>query len=383
MTNAEAVREEWRGPVESMSQVLAQMRRVRSAVAREEGPALDHIRPRNSVLNLVVVAREWSGAEEAAATIARLAAGHPCRAIFLVDEPESKRTHIEARVAVQARPLAAGMMCEYEQVFLRVEGPTANHIPSLVEPLLEGDLRTVLWWIGSPPIGTRRFAEAADVGEYLLVDSARFERPYEQVVQLVALARGRRPRLWLGDFQWARLQPWRVGLAQFFNPAERRGFLQGIGAVGLDYVGEGRGNRTGVALLAGWLAGALNWKLTRAVGGRGGVVVAHFEARGGQRVELQTRPVSLEGQAQGDIAAVRIDAVWNSQTLSLVKRRDAERPDCVLTEGTLGGRELPRRLVPLGSADNAVLLAELVAAGKDEVYTGALERAGELLEALR
>ena len=160
MTNAEAVREEWRGPVESMSQVLAQMRRVRSAVAREEGPSLDHIRPRNSVLNLVVVAREWSGAEEAAATIARLAAGHPCRAIFLVDEPESKRTHIEARVAVQARPLAAGMMCEYEQVFLRVEGPTANHIPSLVEPLLEGDLRTVLWWIGSPPIGTRRFAEA-------------------------------------------------------------------------------------------------------------------------------------------------------------------------------------------------------------------------------
>src|SRR5205807_1148958 len=284
MTNAEAVREEWRGPVESMSQVLAQIRRVRSAVAREEGPSLDHIRPRNSVLNLVVVAREWSGAEEAAATIARLAAGHPCRAIFLVDEPESTRTHIEARVAVQARPLAAGMMCEYEQVF---------------------------------------------------------------------------------------------------NPAERRGFLQGIGAVGLDYVGEGRGNRTGVALLAGWLAGALNWKLTRAVGGRGGVVVAHFEARGGQRVELQTRPVSLEGQAQGDIAAVRIDAVWNSQTLSLVKRRDAERPDCVLTEGTLGGRELPGRLVQLGSADDAVLLAELVAAGKDEVYTGALERAGELLEALR
>src|SRR5207237_7969388 len=115
--------------------------------------------------------REWGSAATTTAASARLAAGHPCRAIFMVDEPESKRTHIEARVAVQARPLAAGMMCEYEQVFLRVEGPTANHIPSLVEPLLEGDLRTVLWRIGSPPIGTRRFADAADVREYPLVHS--------------------------------------------------------------------------------------------------------------------------------------------------------------------------------------------------------------------
>jgi len=96
--------------------------------------------------------------------------------------------------------------------------------------------------------------------------------------------------------------------------------------VGVDYVGEGRGNRVGASLLIGWLASAVGWKLVRAVAGGGGVVAAHFSAEGWRPVEVAFRSVPREQMAQGEVSAIRVAGSAKGKTFNLTVMRDPERP---------------------------------------------------------
>ena len=60
----------------------------------------------------------------------------------------------------------------------------------------------------SPPIGSRRFGTTREAGDVLLVDSARFARPYESFSALAAAAAEAKTTS-VGDLHWARLEPWR------------------------------------------------------------------------------------------------------------------------------------------------------------------------------
>src|SRR6266851_4080460 len=55
----------------------------------------------------------------------------------------------------------------------------------------------------------------------------------------------------------ALVDPWRETIAQFFAPVARRSFLSGITSIGIDYTGQGRGNRIPSSVLVGWIASAL------------------------------------------------------------------------------------------------------------------------------
>ena len=252
------------------------------------------------MLDLVLVASDPAEAERAATAVEVLAFRHPCRAIVVLDQPGGTAGRIDATVTSLAHPVMDGIVCQYEQVFLRVRGPAAAHLPSLIDSLLIPDVVTYLWWTGSPPLGEQRLVESLAAADVVLVDSARFERPVDAFVELAALAATNGATVF-GDFHWARLEPWREGLAQFFNPADRRGFLRGIGAVGIDYVAEGRGNRSAAVLLAGWLGSTLGWTLKRAVAGKGGIMVAHLVSPAQHPVEIAMRPVELDGFAAGEI----------------------------------------------------------------------------------
>ena len=133
--------------------------------------------------------------------------------------------------------------------------------------------------MGTPPFDKRELLEALRICDGLVVDSAQFERPYHTFRGLSELLKVAHRRMGLGDMQWARLKPWRESIAQFFTPRDRRAFLSGISEVGVDYEGEGRGNRIAASLMTGWMASALGWTLKRAAAGTGGVVVAHYEGQ--------------------------------------------------------------------------------------------------------
>jgi hypothetical protein len=115
-------------------------------------------------------------------------------------------------------------------------------------------------------------------------------------------------------------------VAQFFAPAARRPFLNGITEVGIDYAGEGRGNRIAAALLIGWMGSALGWKLQKAAGGAGGIVAAQFSAEGWRPVQVAFRSVPKARLAQGEVSAIRIGGVSGGTTFQLSVLRDPERP---------------------------------------------------------
>jgi glucose-6-phosphate dehydrogenase assembly protein OpcA len=373
----------WRGSGVTIAEVLGQLSRLRADAARGELGDQDHIHPRNSVLDVIVVASDPGEAERAAGIVEELSIHHPCRAVIVLDEPGRGAGRIDATVTSITHPLVQGAACQYEQVFLRVRGQAADHIPSLVDALLIPDVMTYLWWTGAPPLGSDRFRGAVDSADVMLVDSSCFERPYGSFSALAELAAGAAGTSF-GDFHWARLAPWREVLAQFFNPPGRIGFLAGIGSLGIDYVSDGRGNRAAAALLAGWMAAALGWKLQRSAAGKGGVVAAHFESRRGHPVEVAMRPVELGGFADGEITGVRIDAIDRGRSCLVQAIRDSRESDHVMVDAEVAGAKVPRQVAPMPPLADAILLSRLlIEARSDRRYPAALQAGAEVLRSAR
>ena len=141
--------------------------------------------------------------------------------------------------------------------------------------------------------------------------------------------------------------------------------MAGIGEVGIDYVGEGRGNRIAAALLVGWLASALGWRVRRAVGGHGGVVVAHFEVEGDRQLEVAFRPVPKSDLAQGEVSAIRIGGASAGSTFQVSVQRDPERQHRLTSE--VGPTELRYRHRAGGDDDAGLEVAHRTAVRDREV----------------
>ena len=328
---------EWRGDGVSMSEVLAALNDIRSkfALAEKQESELPH--PRNCIMTLIAVAS--SDAEERRAQRAVRAIGnhHPAQVIVVRDQPVLRAGKIDATITTDImRPQSAcAMQCEV--ITLRVHGAAGDHLSGVIDPLLQSGVPNYLWWVGTPAFGKRALDDTLKICDALLVDSARFDAPYRSFLELTKLASHSHERLGVADLAWARLEPWRENVAQFFSPGDRQPFLKGISDIGVDYSGEGRGNRVAAALHIGWLSSALGWKLQKAAAGAGGTVVAHFAADGWRPVQVAFRSVPKTHLAQGEISAIRIEGGAGGRTFKLTLMRDPERARTVRPEVGAGG----------------------------------------------
>ena len=374
----------WSGSDVSIGAVVSQLTRLHASVARHEAGDHEHAHPRNCVMNLVIVARDADDKARAIEVADRIACHHPLRAITVLHEKAHGSSRIDAEVETTAAQAVIGHAVQCENIRLDVLGPAGDHLYSLVDPLLVPDVHTYLWWMGSPPLSEPAFAESLEMAEVLVVDSAGFERPFVSVLELAGLAAEVGDRIGISDLQWGRLRPWRELVAQFFSPESRRAFLEGVNGVGLDYAGEGRGNRTAAALVAGWLASTLSWKLKRAAAGGGGVVVAFYEAPREHPVEVDLRSVPDQSLREGELCAARIESVAGGRTCRLSVTRPGDGSGQVVEEVLLGEAPGLRQVLSMESPDEGDLMLRLLsAAGRDPVYLSALREAAALLRALR
>jgi glucose-6-phosphate dehydrogenase assembly protein OpcA len=374
---------EWSGEDVSLDTVLTQLSRLRAEFAARGAGDYDLPHPRNSVMNLVAVAADQDRADRAAEVGEELGAKHPSRTI-VIHPQGGQGDRIDARIRSHAHELGSGAPVQYEEVRLDVWGTRAR-LRSLIEPLLAPDVRTHLWWLGTPPWDADDFREVLPGVDTLIVDSANFERPYENFLQLAKVAATVPEPRGVADFEWVRLHAWREALAQAFAPAHRIVLLRGVNALGLDYAGEGRANRGSASLMAGWLIESLHWELKRASGGGGGRVRAHYQAPHGHPVEIAARSVGpSEPVAEGTLMAVRLEAAATGETARAELQRDAATP----RRGTLTlwQRDDPpiRHEFPLQDMDDAALLSVLLAnERRDPVYLRSLRAAAELLSQAR
>ncbi len=340
----------WRGEDVSMDQVLEALNDIRKKFALAEAHDTEHPHPRNCVMTLVAIAS--SDAEERRAQRATRAIGnhHPAQVVVIREQQNMRSGRIDATITTDTIRPESTSAAQCEVVTLHVRGGAADHLAALVDPLLPSGVPTYLWWAGTPPFGKRELEDALKICDALVVDSARFDAPYHSFLELTRLASNSHQRLGVADLQWARLEPWRETVAQFFSPADRRAFQNGISEVGVDYAGEGRGNRVAAALLIGWLASTLGWKLKRAAGGGGGIVVAHFVAEGWRPVQVALRSVPKAHLAPGEVGAIRIGGAAGGRTYQLSVLRDPERSRRVGPDIGAGGYQ---SLLPTGGEDEA------------------------------
>lgn len=316
---------EWHGESVTIAEVLNALNRARRKFALAEAGDEGHPHPRNCVMTLVAVVPDTADEKRALQAITDISVRHPCLAIVVVDQPHIRAGHIDATVT--AHPISGpfGKPAPCELVTLHVHGAAGSHLAALVDPLLVSGVPTYLWWVATPPFGTTELGESLRVCDALVVDSAGFDRPYHSFLALADLIERSHRRLGLADFQWERLTPWREAAAQFFSPPTRRGFIEAISEVGIDYAGQGRGNRIGAALMIGWLSSATGWKLEHAAAGGGGVVAAIFKAEGWRPVQVAFRSVEREHLVQGEIASLRIAGTASGKSFSLSVQRDPAR----------------------------------------------------------
>lgn len=325
LSQAEHLEADWEGKGVSIGQVLNELNGIRKKFAHAEAGEADQPHPRNQVMTLVAVAANELEERRARKATMAIATHHPSLAIVVRDQPHMQRGHIDASITTHTHQPAAAKKVQFELVTLHVSGAAGAHLAALVDPLLLSGVPTYLWWLGTPPFGTAELVDALRVCDALVVDSAHFERPFHSFTGLADTAAHAHKRFGLADFQWTRLAPWRETIAMFFAPDERRPFMSGVGELGLDYVGVGRGNRIAAALLVGWLASALGWQLRRAVGGAGGIVSAQFSAEGWRTVDVQLRSVPKGRIPQGEVSAIRIAGAAGGKTFRLLLEREPAR----------------------------------------------------------
>lgn len=318
---------DWKGDGVTIADVLNALTDFRHRFARAQSPDEDHPHPRNSVMTLVALAATDAEEKRAEAVCTRIAVHHPSLAIVVRDQADVEAGRIDASIAApQVAAAGTEPPAHYELVKLRVGGAAAAHLAALVDPLLVSGVPTYVWWLGTPPFGSTELRDALRIADAMVVDSARFARPYHSFLGLAEVGAHAHRHLGLADLQWARLDPWRASIAQFLAPVARRPFLAGISEIGVDYSGVGRGNRIPSSVLIGWIAAALGWKLQRASGGGGGVVSAQYEAEGWRVVDVAFRSVEKSGLVEGEISTVRITGSSGGRTFNLSIARAPERP---------------------------------------------------------
>jgi glucose-6-phosphate dehydrogenase assembly protein OpcA len=346
----------WRGEAVTIAEVLSALSDIRKRAAQAEAGDADQPHPRNRVMTLVAVATSEGDERRAQRASIAIAAQHPSMTIIVREEPNVRSGRIDASITTHTVRTPTGSHAEGEIVSLHVRGAAGEHLGALVDPLLSSGVPTYVWWLDTPPFGTRELGDALKICDALVVDSSRFDRPYHSFLGLADLAQHSHKKLGVADFQWARLAPWRETIAQFFEPKDRRAFFGGIAELGIDYVGDGRGNRIAAALLIGWFASALGWKVQRAVGGAGGVVVAHFAVDGGRHLEVAFRSVPKSNLAPGEVSAVRIAGAAGGGTFRLSVQRDPQRQSRLTSE--VGPSEFMRRHLAGGEDDAGLEVAQ-------------------------
>jgi glucose-6-phosphate dehydrogenase assembly protein OpcA len=332
------------------------------------------------VFNLVVYTDSEQLAEQVASDLASVPRRHPSRAIILVADRWHEESPIDAEVRLMCAPGTGGRppLC-FEQVFVTVQGRAADHLATVVVPLLMPEVPTYLWWPGQPLFGHRLFHRLLASADQLVVDSGQFQSPGDGLNDLARLVSG---RYGVNDINWARLKPWREIIAQFFDAPQLTPYAYALRRVSIVFgSGEGAfGNSTaGLLLMLGWVASELGMEPETTLDAVATRNVSLSLLQGNTIVDIDVNFRDAGPLAAGRLLGFELHAQTRDgpEAVFLVRRST----DLLHAHVTMrvGDESEITRVVALDIKDDPILLAdELAAAGHDRLFERVVEMAARI-----
>jgi glucose-6-phosphate dehydrogenase assembly protein OpcA len=364
----------WTGRAVDVSHIEAELSKLRYLAAGEpsggEGFAL-----RASLLNLVVYAENEEAAGNASRIITELAGQHPSRALIVIAKPSNDESRIDAQLAAHCHisPGVEQQVC-CEEVTLTVAGRAANHLHSVIIPLLVPDLPVYLWWTGPLPHGEHLFEDMVQTADRFIVDSALFMEQGHDLLRLAHLCDDE-PGCSIGDLTWERLAAWRDVLLRHSRMAQVGRYLEHTWKAEVTFAGADRPISVQAYLMSAWLARHFGWHTRSVSAYTGGWFVLRHEERD---MTIGLRGEDYGGVPPGSLVSLRLHcetADGASAFVSLERSGEMHLSVRVQTpESTIEER------VRLDTGDQAdLLMRELEASVHETEYTQVLRLALPLI----
>ncbi len=217
-------------------------------------------------VNLIAVVADSKGAEAVSVAVATLSKRHPGRFIIIILNPNKEALgNREAGDATCTLTVACSAETCYEQITIPNIPGQAYGLPQLVKSLLHQELPVFLWWRYLFNTAEPLFQEFSVIADRIILDSVTLKNPQSGFAKILELLNEQKPQVPVCDINWARLTPWRVALANLYDIAAYRLFLDKVNHVELQYSHQMSRhhliNNSQALLLVGWLASRLGWCL--------------------------------------------------------------------------------------------------------------------------
>ncbi|MDQ2903393.1 MAG: glucose-6-phosphate dehydrogenase assembly protein OpcA [Ktedonobacteraceae bacterium] len=354
---------------------------------------------RTSVLNLVVCVPTIQSAERASAVLRELASTQVARVVILIlDHSANPVDPVSAWLTLRSFPVISDITRHtFEQITVLLNDSAMRYAANIIQPLLKPDLPAYLWWIGDPPADSTAFNRLATSSSRVIVDSATFFYPEQSICVLTDLLQSA-PYCALSDLNWERLTPLRQLVAQFFDTAEYRPYLDGIHSIEIAhtvafpgtpaYTEQGAISSEPMCalLLVGWLKERLGWKFTadtehNQMDTTSGTYHWRMLSPNKQPALIEIRPQVEPDMPPGSIYLLRLTSRVGQEQAQFVIDRESG-PDHAQTSVSLKKDTGPQRVVRLTDQhrESTLLHAELQITGHDHLFEETLHEVAALLK---
>jgi glucose-6-phosphate dehydrogenase assembly protein OpcA len=338
---------------------------------------------RACALNLIVYAANGEERAEADELLETIVEQHPCRAIVIAAERDSGEARLDAYASTRCQISTRGSkrICG-EQITIEAAGAAVETVSTAVAPLLVPDVPVFLWWKDIPHGEDKLFERLTATADRVVIDSASFDHPHEDMLRLARLLSDGHLRL--SDLNWGRLTSWRSLVASFWDVADYRDSLSRIERVRIEYDPPDRSHDelAPKALLAlGWIASCLGWDL--ADGGHaleGGRARLVFRDRGGREIEGMLQATDDVAGRDGWITSLTI-STESGDEFYVVLHMNERKLETGVRRGA--SADVGRVLAYEARTEGQRLSAELEILSRDLVYEASAAVAARALAAAR
>ncbi len=339
---------------------------------------------RACTLNLIVYTTPADNRAQLDEMLDLIGEQHPGRILILIADREANEPKLEAYVSTRCRLLGAtGKQVCAEQVTIETAGPLVETAATAVEPLLVPDVPVFLWWKDIPHYDNELFDRMAQLADRIVIDSAAFDHPHEDLLHLARMIRNNRRAVRVSDLNWGRLTSWRTLLASFWDVTDYRPLLDAVDRFEVSYDPPNAApNEVApkALLVSGWLSARLGWKVVGTAVRENGVI--NCDLRSGERgIVLSLRRDETGELKDGMVSSVTLSAKKGEADFYVALRAGGTKLE---TEARIGTEHSVGRVLGYEMRSEAARLSrELAFLTRDSVYEEAVAQAAQLVDAIR